>query len=98
MFATSLDEISSISNAKVGDKTMMDCLIPVVEKTSVLENVDIKNLLEISSKVAIEGAENTKNYAAKFGRAKNSKEQSIGTADCGAISMSIFFKSFYEAI
>ena len=98
MFMSSLDEIFSISNAKVGDKTMMDCLIPVVEKTSVLDNGDIKHLLEISYKTAIEGAENTKNYAAKFGRAKNSKEKSIGTPDCGAISMSIFFKSFYDAI
>lgn len=97
MFASSLEELASISNAKVGDKTMMDSLIPVVEKTSTLDDGDIKNLLEISSKTAIESAENTKNYAAKFGRAKNYKEQSIGTPDCGAISMSIFFKSFYEA-
>ncbi len=100
MFASAVEEIGVISTAKVGDKTMMDALIPVCEYLSKEDSssTDLKAIFKTASDVSKEGSENTKNYMAKFGRAKTAKEQSIGTPDAGSISMSIFFNSFYEAI
>lgn len=99
MFIGSLEALEEITPAKKGDKTMMDALIPVIEETSKLSNdTTIKNILEVAYNSSVEGAKNTEKYQAKFGRAKNYKEQSIGTPDCGAISMSIFFESFYNGI
>ncbi len=77
---------------------MMDVLIPVVKGIDELENTNVRELLKFASKTAVESAENTKNFAAKYGRAKNSSDKSIGTIDCGSVSMSLFFKSLYEAI
>ena len=99
MFVGAKETLGEITPAKKGDKTMMDALIPVIEETDKLpSDTPIKSLLEVALKASLEGADNTKKYQAKFGRAKNYKEQSIGTPDCGAISMSIFFESFYNAI
>jgi len=99
MFVGSRETLEEITPAKKGDKTMMDALIPVIEETSKLSNdTTVKSLLEVAYKASLEGANDTKKYQAKFGRAKNYKEKSIGTIDCGAVSMSIFFESFYNAV
>ncbi|MCE1252358.1 MAG: dihydroxyacetone kinase subunit L [Anaerolineae bacterium] len=91
MLASALDEMQSISTAKVGDKTLMDALIPAVEAAQNCSG-DINAILNAAATAARQGAENTANFAARFGRAKNYKEQSIGTPDAGAISLTVFFE------
>ena len=90
MFSSALLEIQSITNAKKGDKTLMDALIPAVESAG-KEN-SIEEILRTASHAASEGAQSTENFAARFGRAKNYGERSLGTPDPGAVSMSLFFK------
>ena len=45
---------------------------------------------------AHQGVENTKNYVAKFGRAKSLGERSLGHQDAGATTVWIIFKSMRE--
>ena len=43
-------------------------------------------------RAAAQGAEATKQYVSKFGRAKSYGTKTIGTPDAGAVSMSWFFQ------
>lgn len=97
MFTSALEAMQEISDAKVGDKTMMDVLIPAVEAIRNSDS-DISTILKEAAKVAKEGADNTVNYVAKFGRAKNLKEKSIGHKDPGAVSLSLLFIGFAEGL
>lgn len=97
MLQSMLDEMQEITTAKIGDKTMMDALIPAVN-AGVETDGDVLRVLEASATAAKKGAEKSKEFASKFGRAKSYKEQTIGTPDAGAVSTSIFFQAIYEGI
>lgn len=97
MFQASLESITDISSAKVGDKTMLDAFIPAVQAI-VTSDADIEEMLLNAAKAAREGAENTVNYIAKFGRAKNLKEKSLGHKDPGAESIALLLQGFAEGI
>ena len=92
-----LTELQFISNAKVGDKTMMDTLIPATEAAQ-KANDDILSIVKDAKEAAQAGAENTKNYVSKFGRARLYKEQTIGTEDAGAMSCTYIFIGMYNAL
>ena len=96
MFASALEALEDISGAKVGDKTMMDALIPATEAVEAYEGSDEAGLFTAAAAAAAEGAENAKNFVSKFGRAKSYGEQTIGTPDAGAMSMSYFFRGLAE--
>jgi dihydroxyacetone kinase-like protein len=90
MFQGAYEELFEMSTAKVGDKTMMDALIPATEAIQAWEG-DMDGLFEAAAKAAEAGAENSKNFVSRFGRAKSYGEKTIGTPDAGAVSMKYFF-------
>ena len=92
IFERAFDELDDMSGAKVGDKTMMDALIPATEAVSSYSGDDESELFRLAAKAAAEGAENSKNFPSKFGRAKSYGDKTIGTPDAGAMSMAYFFK------
>ena len=92
MFAEALAELDDMSGAKVGDKTMMDALIPASQAIAAYAGDSEKELFAVAAAAALEGAENSKNFVSKFGRAKSYGTQTIGTPDAGAVSMSKFFE------
>ena len=57
---------------------------------------DEGGLFAAAAKAAAEGAENTKDFVSKFGRAKSYGRQTIGTPDAGAVSMSCFFQGLAQ--
>lgn len=90
-------DFQDISKAKVGDKTMVDALYPAFD--AAIEAPDkVEAMLEAAAKAAVEGAAKTKDYVAKFGRAKNVGEGSLGHEDPGAVSTSFLFVAMNEAI
>jgi dihydroxyacetone kinase-like protein len=91
MFAYALDEMNGITKAKSGDKTMMDALIPGARAIINSPSDDINEILKAGTDAAKQGAQATIYFVSKFGRAKNYKEATIGTMDCGAMSMLLFF-------
>ena len=92
VFAKWLEELSDMSGAQVGDKTMMDALIPASEAVAAYEGEDEGELFAAAAKAAMEGAEATKQFVSKFGRAKSYGEKTLGTPDAGAMSMAYFFQ------
>ena len=50
----------------------------------------------LGSLTAAAGAENSKNFVSKFGRAKSYGAQTIGTPDAGAMSMAYFFRGLAQ--
>ena len=97
MFAGALENIRLISNAKVGEKTMMDTLIPACEKAE-SSSSPLPQLFEDITEAALQGAEYSKQCQAKFGRARFHKEATIGTMDAGAYSLYCLIKGFRNAI
>lgn len=97
MFAGCLSEMEDITTAKVGDKTMMDALIPAVQAAQQAQG-DCKVILEAAAQAAQEGAKASEQFVSKFGRARSYKEQTIGTPDAGAVSTALFFRGLAQGI
>ena len=92
IFAKALKALSDMSGAKVGDKTMMDALIPASQAIAADSGSDEAGLFDAAAQAALQGAEASKQFVSKFGRAKSYGEQTIGTPDAGAASMAYFFQ------
>lgn len=98
MFAGGLANVQKQTKAAVGDKTMMDALIPAVNTIQACESDDMKAILTAGAEAAQAGALATVDMKANFGRARNYGERSIGYADSGASSWSCMFAAFAEAL
>ena len=80
-----LQAIQELGHAEVGDKTMVDALAPAV--AAMLAHTDsFAEMFRAGAEAAHEGMERTKEYTARFGRAKSLGERAIGHADAGATS------------
>ncbi len=99
-FESALAGVQKNTRAKVGDKTMIDALAPaVVALRKAADNGDeITASLDRAAKAADQGARSTASMQARFGRAKNIGEKSIGHEDPGANSVSLLFKGFLQGV
>lgn len=97
IFARAFEEIDDMSGAKVGDKTMMDALIPASNSIAAYDGSSADELFSAAAKAAAGGAEATRQFVAKYGRAKSYGTKTIGTPDAGASSMSYFFQGLAQA-
>ena len=100
MFEAGLAKVRKQSKAQVGDKTMMDALIPAVGAIRIAADASasIDDAMTQAAASAAEGAAATAGMQARFGRARNLGERAIGHVDPGATSMSLLFKAFSEAL
>ena len=96
IFARALEALNEMSGAQVGDKTMMDALIPASEAIAAYTGNDEQELFAAAAEAAIRGAEASKQFVSKFGRAKSYGTQTIGTPDAGATSMAYFFRGLAQ--
>ena len=73
MFAGCLAEMQDITTAQVGDKTMMDALIPAVKAAQACAAPDDGpvDVLMAAAEAAEEGARASEGFASKFGRARS---------------------------
>ena len=82
---------------KPGDKTMVDALYPAID--AIIETQgSLKEIMTAAAAAADAGAEQTSTMVARFGRAKNMGERSIGTKDPGAVSIAILFNGMAQAL
>lgn len=89
----SLIAIQERGGANVGDKTMVDALAPAVEALENTQGQSLLDAMKAAEEAARQGMENTKNYTAKFGRAKSLLERAIGHQDAGATSVYLIFNA-----
>ena len=96
LFGAGLEGVRRRTKATPGDKTMLDALVPAVDTlmASAASRASIEEALCAAADAAASGAEATATMQARFGRAKNLGEKSIGEKDPGATSMSYLFVGF----
>lgn len=97
MLTQAKEDFMDISKAKLGDKTMVDALYPALDAGIAAEG-DLKAVFGAMAEAATKGAQSTADMVARFGRAKNVGERSLGTQDPGATSMAILFDSMAKAL
>lgn len=100
MFEAGLAGVRRQSKAQIGDKTLMDALLPAVDamRQAAGEGKSIKEALQRAAEAAQNGAVSTKEFKARFGRAKNLGDRTIGFQDPGATSMALIFQGFLEGL
>lgn len=90
-FAAGVQEMIKRGKAKLGEKTMLDVLIPVAH-TFVLSAIENKSTVEICMDIkeaADEGLASTRDLVATKGRAAGLGERAIGHLDAGAKSCQV---------
>ena len=99
-FAAGVQGIIHRGKAGLGEKTMLDVLIPV-STTFTLGAASGKNLTEICTEIkaaADQGLESTRNLVATKGRAAGLGERAIGHLDAGAKSCQVMIHSVCDLI
>ena len=96
MMRASLDAVKHRGKAQLGDKTMVDALEPAVLALERQACAELEESLIAAALAAEEGVEKTKDYVAKFGRAKFLGERTLGYEDAGAVSVRVIFQTMKE--
>ena len=99
MFEAAIKGIISRGKAKVGEKTLLDVIIPASEiyATAIADGQSIADALALAEEKGWERVEYTKTIIATKGRASYLGERSIGHQDPGATSMTYLLQAAKEA-
>jgi dihydroxyacetone kinase-like protein len=100
IFAQGVEAVKQRGKADVGEKTMMDVLIPVSNflKKGVEENKDKNEILNEAIEIAEKGMLSTKELLATKGRASFLGERAKGHIDPGARSSQLMIKTVCESV
>ncbi|MCL6602864.1 MAG: dihydroxyacetone kinase subunit DhaK [Paenibacillus sp.] len=84
--------------AVVGDKTLIDALVPCADSwsKSAKEGDSFKTAFAKGAEAAIEGAKKTEDIVARMGRAGTVGDRSLGYPDAGAYALGVIFKELSE--
>ncbi|WP_432985900.1 DAK2 domain-containing protein [Dactylosporangium sp. CA-233914] len=86
-----IEAVQRVGEAKLGDRTMLDCLIPARDFL-VAHPGDLAGTAEAAARAAL----STSQLRARAGRASYVGERAIGTPDAGATGMALFFAALAE--
>lgn len=91
MLQAAVDAIQKRGGAQLGDKTLLDALIPLVEsiKASAANGLSNQEAFLQASAAAAAGAESTKLISASKGRASYVGDRSINFPDAGATAIGV---------
>jgi len=95
-----LSSLQDITDAGVGDKCLMDTLIPAVEAFEQAEagGASFKEALQRMKSAASQGRDSTRDLVAKIGRASRLGERSLGVLDAGAVSCCLILTQLADSI
>ena len=90
-FQALVDGVQKVGGAQLGEKTLLDALIPATEslKNSAAQDEKIPSALDACVKAAQNGAERTRDIPATKGRATYLGDRSIGYYDAGAKAIAV---------
>lgn len=85
------DELMSLGKAQVGDKTMVDALVPFMDAldAAVANGTPLADAWRDAADVSVAAAAATADLRPRLGRARPLAERSLGTPDAGATSLSL---------
>jgi dihydroxyacetone kinase-like protein len=99
-FHRGLDNLKQKSKAGVGDKTMLDALVPAVE--TMARDAAASQPLEITlphaAEAAEQGARSTVGMLPRFGRARTLGERAAAAQDPGATSVCLFMRGLSDGL
>jgi dihydroxyacetone kinase-like protein len=100
MLQASVASIQVISDAAVGDKTLLDALTPAVAayEQAVASGASFAQALTAMKEAAIKGRDSTRDMVARKGRASRLGERSRGVLDPGATSCCLILCSMADSI
>ncbi|CAI0690614.1 dihydroxyacetone kinase subunit DhaL [Serratia quinivorans] len=100
MLRSGMSELQDISSAGVGDKCLMDTLIPAVEAfdRAVERGDGFAVALEQMTLAAEQGRDSTRDLVAKIGRASRLGERSRGVLDAGAVSCYLLLSQLADKV
>jgi len=100
IFEAGLAAVRKQTKAEPGDKTLMDALVPAVAALRAAADAgkSVTEALHDAAEAARTGAEATRNFTARYGRAKFLGEKTRGHQDPGATSMSLMFEGFHNGL
>lgn len=86
--------------AVVGDKTLIDALVPCANswEVSAKENDSFKLAFEKGAKEAVKGAKATEQIVARMGRAGTVGDRSLGYPDAGAYGLGVIFTEIANSL
>jgi phosphoenolpyruvate---glycerone phosphotransferase subunit DhaL len=96
MGSGAVEGIKKRGKAEVGDKTMLDALVPAVEafRGEIEAGAGAAQAFDAAATASEKGMEATTGMIAKFGRASWRREDSVGVRDAGATAMHYLIQSF----
>jgi len=93
----SIEGIKQRGNADLGDKTLLDALVPAVDELEQALQEGAADALQRAAVKARESAEATKGMLAQRGRASYTGERSRDSADAGAIGIAVMLEAVSKA-
>lgn len=98
MLDAAVEGIKARGKARVGEKTMLDALVPAIEtgKQALAEQQGLSQLLQAVASAAEEGMKKTIPMLATKGRASYLGERSVGHQDPGATSSWLILKALAD--
>ena len=99
MLRAATDGIKARGKSDVGDKTLLDALVPMTDRIEqeLAAGADGKQVLAAAAQTARQAAEATKEMVAKRGRASYTGERSQGSVDAGAMGVAVIVESIHQA-
>jgi len=88
-------------SANLGDKTLLDAVVPAIDKieeAAAKDPNDILGAFRAASEAATAAIEGTRNWVAKRGRASYAGERTIGVLDPGVVAVAMMGQAIVKAI
>jgi dihydroxyacetone kinase len=94
------ETIRRVGKAELGDKTMLDALLPFVDAldAAIASGAGIGTAWSSAATTAVEAAEATAALVPRIGRARPLAERSVGTPDAGATSMGLVLSAVGDVL
>ena len=93
--------IMARGGAQVGDKTLVDAIVPALDKVEELSQEgqgDLKSVFQAASEVATAAVEGTRNWPAKRGRQSYAGDRTIGTLDPGIVAVAMMLTAVADEL
>ena len=98
--AAGVEGVETVGSAKVGDKTLIDTLVPARDAylAAVAGGADFSAAITAMIEAAEKGWKSTKDLQARIGRAARLGERSIGVLDAGSTSCFLLLKTLGNSV
>ncbi len=98
MLNAGLAAVTATGSAKVGDKTLIDCLHPAIAAFDAARPEGFAAALQAMAQAAQQGRDSTVDMVAKLGRAARLGERSRGVPDAGATSCCLILTTLADSV